>query len=132
MVAGWIAAGAAAIANAAIVVASWIAMAVQAAISAAAMAVAWLIAMGPAILIIAAVIAAIALLIANWDNREGCRARGVGCDLERHQGGVGMDLVELAATARDPDRPDRTRSLSHCKELGYHQIRLWCGDGVHS
>ncbi|MEU4091992.1 phage tail tape measure protein [Streptomyces sp. NPDC026673] len=54
-------------ASAATVVASWIAMGFQSMVQAARMAAAWLIAMGPVGLIIAAVVALVALIIANWD-----------------------------------------------------------------
>lgn len=58
------------VATAAKVVASWIMMGVQAMASAARMALAWIIAMGPVILVIAAIAAVIAiviLLVKNWD-----------------------------------------------------------------
>jgi phage-related protein len=54
-------------ATAARVVASWVLMGVQAMIQAARMAAAWLLAMGPVGWVIAAVIALVALIIANWD-----------------------------------------------------------------
>lgn len=49
------------------VVAGWVLMGVQSMIQAARMAAAWLIAMGPVGWVIAAVIALVALIIANWD-----------------------------------------------------------------
>jgi phage-related protein len=67
ILAGWIRQGAAAAAAAARVVAAWVLMGVQSMIRAAQMAAAWLIAMGPIGWIIAAVVALVALIIANWD-----------------------------------------------------------------
>lgn len=67
LVAGWIALGASATWNAAVVVAGWVAMGVQSLINAAKMAAAWVLAMGPVGWIIAAVVALVALIIANWD-----------------------------------------------------------------
>ena len=60
MVASWVA-------TAASVVAGWVLMGVQSLIQAARMAAAWLIAMGPVGWVIAAVVALVALIIANWD-----------------------------------------------------------------
>jgi hypothetical protein len=59
---GW-----AALATAAQVVGAWIMMGVESLIAGAKMAAAWLLAMGPIPLIIAAVVALVALIIANWD-----------------------------------------------------------------
>ncbi|MEU5557362.1 phage tail tape measure protein [Streptomyces globisporus] len=67
ILAGWIAQGAGAVAAAARVVGAWILMGAQSMIQAARMAAAWLIAMGPVGLIIAAVVALVALVVANWD-----------------------------------------------------------------
>lgn len=67
IIAGWVRQGAAAVAAAARVVAAWVLMGVQSMIRAAQMAAAWLIAMGPVGWIIAAVVALVALIIANWD-----------------------------------------------------------------
>jgi hypothetical protein len=59
---GW-----AALASAAQVVAAWVMMGVESLVNAARMAAAWLLAMGPIPIIIAAVVALVALIIANWD-----------------------------------------------------------------
>ncbi|MFM9613917.1 phage tail tape measure protein [Streptomyces niveiscabiei] len=67
ILAGWVAQGAGASAAAVRVVAAWVLMGTQSMIQAARMAAAWLIAMGPIGLIIAAVVALVALVIANWD-----------------------------------------------------------------
>lgn len=71
-IAAFVRMSAAAVANAvktsAAWVAAWVRMAVAALANAARMAAAWLIAMGPVGLIIAAVIALVALIIANWDS----------------------------------------------------------------
>lgn len=67
IIAGWVRQAAAAVANGARVVAIWVLMGVQSMINAARMAAAWLIAMGPIGLIIAAVVALVAIVIANWD-----------------------------------------------------------------
>ncbi|MEU2759394.1 phage tail tape measure protein [Streptomyces sp. NPDC007094] len=67
ILAGWIAQGAGAVAAAARVVGAWVLMGTQSMIHAARMAAAWLIAMGPVGLIIAAVVALVALVVANWD-----------------------------------------------------------------
>ncbi|MGW7431868.1 phage tail tape measure protein [Streptomyces sp. NPDC054861] len=67
ILAGWIAQGAGAAAAAVRVVAAWVLMGAQSMIQAARMAAAWLIAMGPVGLIIAAVVALVALVVANWD-----------------------------------------------------------------
>lgn len=48
-------------------VAGWILMGTQALIQAARMALAWLIALGPIAIVVAAVVALVALIIANWD-----------------------------------------------------------------
>ena len=60
-------AAAAMAATAARVVAGWVLMGVQSLIQAARMAAAWVIAMGPVGWVIAAVVALVALIIANWD-----------------------------------------------------------------
>ncbi|MEV6073956.1 phage tail tape measure protein [Streptomyces sp. NPDC052069] len=67
ILAGWVAQGAAAVANAARVVAAWVLMGTQSMIQAARMAAAWVLSMGPVGLIIAAVVALVALVVANWD-----------------------------------------------------------------
>lgn len=67
VLASWVRAGAMATATAARVVAGWVLMGVQSMLQAARMAAAWLIAMGPVGWIIAAVVALVALVIANWD-----------------------------------------------------------------
>ncbi|MFE4057398.1 phage tail tape measure protein [Streptomyces sp. NPDC059096] len=67
MLAGWIAQGAGAVAAAARVVGAWVLMGTQSMIHAARMAAAWVISMGPVGLIIAAVVALVALVVANWD-----------------------------------------------------------------
>ncbi|MEW2297313.1 phage tail tape measure protein [Streptomyces sp. NPDC006743] len=67
MLAGWIAQGAGAVAAAARVVGAWVLMGAQSMIQAARMAAAWVISMGPVGLIIAAVVALVALIVANWD-----------------------------------------------------------------
>ncbi|MCA1219887.1 phage tail tape measure protein [Streptomyces sp. 8L] len=67
IVAGWIAQGAAAVAQGARVVATWVLMGAQSLAQGARMAAAWLLAMGPIPLIIAAVVALVALIVANWD-----------------------------------------------------------------
>ncbi|MEH3076191.1 MAG: phage tail tape measure protein [Quadrisphaera sp.] len=66
-VAGWVASGVVAGVNAAIVVAGWVLMGTQAMLQAARMAAAWFIALGPIGWVTAAVIAIVALVIANWD-----------------------------------------------------------------
>lgn len=66
-IASWVKAGAMATATAARVVAGWVLMGVQSMLRAAQMAAAWLVAMGPVGWIIAAVVALVALIIANWD-----------------------------------------------------------------
>ncbi|MFD3911196.1 phage tail tape measure protein [Streptomyces sp. NPDC058603] len=71
ILAGWIAQGAGAGAAAARVVGAWILMGTQSMIQAARMAAAWVISMGPVGLIIAAVIALVALVVANWDTIVG-------------------------------------------------------------
>lgn len=48
-------------------IAGWIATAAAATVSAASIAVAWIVALGPVALLVAAVIAAVALIILNWD-----------------------------------------------------------------
>ncbi|MFD7067141.1 phage tail tape measure protein [Streptomyces sp. NPDC059913] len=67
ILAGWIAQGAGAVAAAARVVGAWVLMGAQSMIQAARMAAAWVISMGPVGLIIAAVVALVALIVANWD-----------------------------------------------------------------
>lgn len=67
IIAGWVRQAAAAVAAGARVVATWVLMGVQSMIRAAQMAAAWLIAMGPVGWVIAAVVALVALIIANWD-----------------------------------------------------------------
>ncbi|MBP0456254.1 phage tail tape measure protein [Streptomyces montanisoli] len=67
IIAGWVAQGAAAVAQGARVVATWVLMGAQSLIQGARMAAAWLLAMGPIPLIIAAVVALVALIVANWD-----------------------------------------------------------------
>ncbi len=67
ILAGWIAQGAGAVAAAGRVVAAWVLMGAQSMIQAARMAAAWVISMGPVGLIIAAVVALVALIVANWD-----------------------------------------------------------------
>ncbi|MFE3905429.1 phage tail tape measure protein [Streptomyces sp. NPDC059153] len=67
ILAGWIAQGAGAAAAAVRVVAAWVLMGAQSMIQAARMAAAWVISMGPVGLIIAAVVALVALIVANWD-----------------------------------------------------------------
>ncbi|WP_030271185.1 phage tail tape measure protein [Streptomyces sp. NRRL B-24484] len=67
MVAGWVAQGVAAGAAAVRVVASWVLMGTQSLLQAARMAAAWVLAMGPVGWIIAAVVALVALVVANWD-----------------------------------------------------------------
>lgn len=60
-------AAAAAVASIARQVAAWVMLGVQSMLHAAKVAAAWLIALGPVGLIVAAVVAAVALIIANWD-----------------------------------------------------------------
>lgn len=67
IIAGWVRQAAAAVAAGARVVATWVLMGVQSMIRAAQMAAAWIVAMGPVGWIIAAVVALVALIIANWD-----------------------------------------------------------------
>ena len=67
VIAGWIRSAATTAASAAVVVAGWVMMGVQSMIRAAQMAAAWIVAMGPVGWIIAAVVALVALIIANWD-----------------------------------------------------------------
>ncbi|MFE3197160.1 phage tail tape measure protein [Embleya sp. NPDC059237] len=66
-IAGWVAAGAAATWNAAIVVAGWVTMGTQALIRGAQMAAAWILAMGPIAWVTVAIIAIAALVIYYWD-----------------------------------------------------------------
>lgn len=69
--AGFVAQGATIVASmaatAASVVAGWVVMGVQSLIQAARMAAAWIIAFGPIGIIVAAVVAVVAIIIANWD-----------------------------------------------------------------
>lgn len=67
LTAQWIAAGARAVASAVLIAAQWVMMGAAAMANALVMAAAWVIATGGLILIVAAVIAAVALIIANWD-----------------------------------------------------------------
>ncbi|TFV83162.1 tape measure protein [Blastococcus sp. CT_GayMR16] len=71
MAAGFVARGAVMVASAAAtaagVVASWVMMGVRALVSGAQMAAAWVVAMGPVGWVIAAVVALVALIVANWD-----------------------------------------------------------------
>ncbi|QNE74000.1 hypothetical protein F0344_04745 [Streptomyces finlayi] len=67
VVGGWLKSAATAIASAASVVAGWVLMGAQAMIQAARMAAAWLIAMGPIGLLIAAIVALVVIVVANWD-----------------------------------------------------------------
>ncbi|MFK0180004.1 phage tail tape measure protein [Streptomyces xanthochromogenes] len=67
IVAGWIAQGAGATAAAVRTVAAWVLMGAQSMIQAARMAAAWVLSMGPVGWIIAAVVALVALIVANWD-----------------------------------------------------------------
>ena len=71
MAGGFVAQGAAMLATMAVtaagVVAGWVTMGVQSLIQAARMAAAWVLAMGPVGWIIAAVVALVALIIANWE-----------------------------------------------------------------
>ncbi|SOB83134.1 phage tail tape measure protein [Streptomyces sp. 1331.2] len=67
ILAGWVSQGVAAGAAAVRVVASWVLMGTQSLLQAARMAAAWVLAMGPVGWIIAAVVALVALVVANWD-----------------------------------------------------------------
>ncbi|MFD7121900.1 phage tail tape measure protein [Streptomyces sp. NPDC059922] len=67
ILAGWIAQGVGAGAAAARVVGAWLLMGTQSTIQAGRMAAAWILSMGPVGLIIAAVVALVALVVANWD-----------------------------------------------------------------
>ncbi|MDT0432809.1 phage tail tape measure protein [Streptomyces salyersiae] len=67
ILAGWIAQAAGAVTTAATVVASWVLMGVQSMVQAARMAAAWVLAMGPVGWVIAAIVALVALVVANWD-----------------------------------------------------------------
>ncbi|MEU2760439.1 phage tail tape measure protein [Streptomyces sp. NPDC007094] len=67
VVGGWIKSAATAVASAATVVAGWVLMGAQAMLQAARMAAAWLIAMGPIGLLIAAIVALVVVIVANWD-----------------------------------------------------------------
>ena len=58
------------VAQIAMQIAKWVVLGVQALIHAAKVALAWLISLGPIALVVAAVIAAVALIIANWDKVE--------------------------------------------------------------
>ncbi|GCD94078.1 phage tail tape measure protein [Embleya hyalina] len=66
-IAGWVAAGAAATWNAAVIVAGWVLMGTQALIRGAQMAAAWILAMGPIAWVTVAIIAIAALVIYYWD-----------------------------------------------------------------
>ncbi|MFJ9816157.1 phage tail tape measure protein [Streptomyces sp. NPDC101151] len=68
IVAGWIGQGVAAGAAAVRTVAAWVLMGAQSMIQAARMAAAWVLAMGPVGWIIAAVVALVALIVANWNS----------------------------------------------------------------
>ncbi|WP_405018177.1 phage tail tape measure protein [Kitasatospora sp. NBC_00070] len=67
ILAGWLAQGLAAAGAAVRVVAAWVLMGTQSLLQAARMAAAWVLAMGPVGWIIAAVVALVALVVANWD-----------------------------------------------------------------
>lgn len=74
VVAGWVATAAAAVANTVVAVAQfgiqvaqWVWLGVQSTLHAAKVAAAWLIAMGPIGLLVAAVIGAVVLIVANWE-----------------------------------------------------------------
>ena len=74
VVAGWVATSAAAVAAViigvvqfGIMIAKWVLMGVVATANAAVVAAAWLVALGPIGLLVAAVIAAVVLIVANWD-----------------------------------------------------------------
>ncbi|MFH9802814.1 phage tail tape measure protein [Streptomyces albidoflavus] len=68
VVAGWVASGAAAVAQGARVVGVWVLMGAQAMAQGLRMAAAWVLAMGPIPLIIAAIVALVAVVVANWDS----------------------------------------------------------------
>ena len=68
MATGWLGMAAGALSTAASVVWSWITMAASSIASAATMAASWFIALGPIGWVIAAVVALVALIIANWDS----------------------------------------------------------------
>ncbi|MFF0293146.1 phage tail tape measure protein [Kitasatospora sp. NPDC004614] len=67
ILAGWLAQGVGAVAAGASVVGAWVLMGTQSLLQAARMAAAWVMAMGPVGWIIAAVVALVALVVANWD-----------------------------------------------------------------
>ncbi|GAA3237323.1 phage tail tape measure protein [Streptomyces lavendulae] len=94
ILAGWVAQGVGAGAAALRVVGAWVLMGTQSLVQAARMAAAWLIAMGPVALIIAAVVAIVALVVANWDTIVSATSAAWSWIWEKIKG-VGQLLLDL-------------------------------------